>query len=594
MNDLDLWRRLRRPFPQADEILPPLRELADLPLDQRVAFLGLLSGPLAHTDSRVRAAALLALGGARGVPALQWLVSGLGDAEGEVRLAAAEGLRRSLLDGDWPRWAHTLFHPDAAVRQAAVAEGSPFPPPRWHKLYLLADPACNEAVFRELSRLDLSEAGYAILPVLREYAGQSEPLRTQALALLFRIPPELTLDWHLQFPSRAADAIEQLATGIPGPDEQALAVAHAGRDFLDDFLSLVWSPDAPPGYVRRLADVLVERLAGSADLRPRVLAALLLAAVRRGWSAELLGLCAGCRPGLLLSEAIPPDVRRAALPLLRRFGAGCPKLSDREVRDLARGPLCLRPDGSPDLEALGCLLHLVAENPFHRAGLWFTPPELVRAIAEQEAQVIPFFSVPGGYHAQARADWVARLCREVEAPRSPTVLALLLWAAPNQNRTILEPVDGPTAAAMLPILLELTERPLFQLSRGRSEGIGSFLAYRLQDPAHIEAFLLAPGRRRAPADRSAGAGGPGGPDHPPEHPGAVPAGGHAEQQPGVAAGGRGRRPGPHLGELTLRGRPQVGPRPAAPGDGVRPGERLAAGAAARPAGRRADPRLDRP
>jgi hypothetical protein len=39
------------------------------------------------------------------------------------------------------------------------------------------------------------------------------------------------------------------------------------------------------------------------------------------------------------------------------------------------------------------------------------------------------------------------------------------------------------------VLLDLVEQQPFQLSRGRSEGVSSFLAHRLQAPEHVESFL---------------------------------------------------------------------------------------------------------
>src|SRR4051794_41220356 len=101
MRDLHLWRLLQSPALDPAEAAPLLRELAELPLQQRAAFLGLLPPLLAHPDAALRAAALRPLAGATGRPALQRLVHALNDADREVRFAAVEALRDSVNGRDW-------------------------------------------------------------------------------------------------------------------------------------------------------------------------------------------------------------------------------------------------------------------------------------------------------------------------------------------------------------------------------------------------------------------------------------------------------------------------------------------------------------
>src|SRR6516165_2739224 len=119
MSDVALWALLRQPRPPADDLATLLTEMAGRPAAERAPFFGLLSGPLRHADPAVRAAAQSLLAGARGLPGLQAIVQGLSDPVETVRSAAVEALRAALMDGDAPRWAHALFHPDAAVRRAA-------------------------------------------------------------------------------------------------------------------------------------------------------------------------------------------------------------------------------------------------------------------------------------------------------------------------------------------------------------------------------------------------------------------------------------------------------------------------------------------
>src|SRR4051812_37076165 len=104
MRDLHLWRLLlERPF-DASAALPLLAGLAARPLQERVPFLGLLPVALGHADPAVRQAAVSALAGARGRPALQRLVAALSDESPAVREAGVDALRVSVQGGDWARW----------------------------------------------------------------------------------------------------------------------------------------------------------------------------------------------------------------------------------------------------------------------------------------------------------------------------------------------------------------------------------------------------------------------------------------------------------------------------------------------------------
>src|SRR5206468_12790683 len=116
VRDLHLWRLLQAPTPDPAEAAPLLRELAELPLQQRAAFLGLLPPLLAHPDAALRAAALRPLAGATGRPALQRIGHALNDPAGVVRLAAVAALRESGNGSDWACWDHALLHLDADVR----------------------------------------------------------------------------------------------------------------------------------------------------------------------------------------------------------------------------------------------------------------------------------------------------------------------------------------------------------------------------------------------------------------------------------------------------------------------------------------------
>src|SRR5689334_14494797 len=63
MRDLHLWRLLQEPTLAPGEIVPLLNQLAELPLLDRLAFLGLMPAAVQHADAGVRAAALGVLAG---------------------------------------------------------------------------------------------------------------------------------------------------------------------------------------------------------------------------------------------------------------------------------------------------------------------------------------------------------------------------------------------------------------------------------------------------------------------------------------------------------------------------------------------------
>ena len=219
MRDLHLWRLLQSRTLDPAATAPLLTELAGLPLDERIPFLGLLPPALIHADAPLRQAAVRVLGGALGRPALQKMVSALNDADEDVRRAAVEALRRSLLGGDWQRWVHVLFHPDAVVRLAAIAEND-FPPPFLYKLYLLADPVCQSVVESQMAGARIGGEG---LPLLFDFVRREVVPPAVARRLARAVVERLA-----ELPRRSP-AAEQRPHGNPG---KGLAPGLAPGPFL--------------------------------------------------------------------------------------------------------------------------------------------------------------------------------------------------------------------------------------------------------------------------------------------------------------------------------------------------------------------------
>src|SRR5690606_12621935 len=115
MRDLAIWRRLVAHTATAEDV----DALASLPLGRRVAYVGSPVPLTGHDQPAIRAAALRALAGARGVDAVRAIVARLDDDAAEVRDAAVFALREVARDAPY-RYVHALYHPRADVRRAAL------------------------------------------------------------------------------------------------------------------------------------------------------------------------------------------------------------------------------------------------------------------------------------------------------------------------------------------------------------------------------------------------------------------------------------------------------------------------------------------
>lgn len=137
MRDLDLWRRLATGSVEPGEIIA----LSIQSLTRRAPYLGGLVALAQHANASLRAAALDALAGVRGVPGVRVLVAALDDDEPTVRAAALRALRTTSLDAPH-RFVHALFHERLDVRRRALTEV----PPNATGLavHLRADAACAD------------------------------------------------------------------------------------------------------------------------------------------------------------------------------------------------------------------------------------------------------------------------------------------------------------------------------------------------------------------------------------------------------------------------------------------------------------------
>ena len=346
MRDLELWRSLHDGTVTAAQ----LRALAELPVARRAPFfthvVQLADGA---PDPALRAAALTAIGGARGVPAVEALVAALDDADAEVRAAALESLRQTGRDAPY-RLTHALFHPDVDVRRAALALELPHHAARL-ATYLRGDPACAEAASRfpwpeqSLSlAFDLHARG-SITPVtLVELV-----LRTPVASVRAFLEAE-----HGRSPEVVEDYLDE-AVRSPTP------VVAPGVDALDTLVSALDAAGLERSYEHVIEAVTPRK---QRRITRRAAAAMLSYASGRPATAQLVGACVALEPRLLGAASFPRDRVDAAVHGLIGFRWPV-RPTVPQVERLLALPLMRRDDGSPDLALAAALAGLL---PHRRLG----------------------------------------------------------------------------------------------------------------------------------------------------------------------------------------------------------------------------------
>ncbi len=377
MRDLSLFRLLvARAW--GDPSLPGLlRELADLtPRDRVPYFAGLLELLAADAPAVLHDLALRALAGADGYLALVTIVRHLGSAP-EPALVA---LRRAS-ETSPARWAHAVFHPDDAVRIAAVALGAP-EAARHLELHLVADPATRDVVLSRriparksdvVAVLELARAGKLPLDVARELLSNAD-----------------VAGWLAVSRARAAETCTAyLASALRegGPDGALLARAD---DDLDDLFAL-FAPDEAafallikragstlfaPAIARRTATALVRAIAGARD--PSAPPRWLLEAALR---AEL---------SLIRAPWISRAARREASIVLYA-SVDDPMQQEEEVLPLLFDPICTHENGGPDLTVIGAVLSRLPDYYYRNVVRWLGRGPLEAALAARPEESARFF-----------------------------------------------------------------------------------------------------------------------------------------------------------------------------------------------------------
>jgi hypothetical protein len=286
MRDLELYRRLVAGTATAAE----LAQVAAWPMSRRAPLLAYVAPLVSFDDPEMRAAALAALAGSRGITGVRAIVHALDDTDDRVRAAALDGLRATA--GHAPhRYAHALFHPSAELRRAALSGPQPT---NTHPMaiYLRADAATKDLAAsvpwpdKPLPlAFQLHAAGHVPGRELVELFLQ-RPLAEMRGFLGGRVAQRVPEQVY-PFVDQCLREGFQVAPGTDVIDTLIAAIVEAG-DFgrpMERFVELV-SPKRNWPLQRRAAAALISQLARS----PRI---------------ELVPLCVGLEPRTLAIPGFP-------------------------------------------------------------------------------------------------------------------------------------------------------------------------------------------------------------------------------------------------------------------------------------------------
>ncbi len=293
MHDLDIWRRLVAGHATADDV----NALATLPLGRRVAYIGSLV-PLASGGApAVRADALRALAGARGVEGVRAIVAELAADDAEVRAAALHALREVARDAPY-RFVHALFHPRVDVRRAALDGELPI---RIAELaiYLRADREVADLVHK--TRWPDGSFGLA----LDFYAGGHLPAHD--VVELFTHASGASLQ---AFVGRAQARTPEVIDAYLEQASRDVAAQPRGLDVLDTIVAAIVEAGAPPRALAQLVDVVTPK-DKNRQLARRAAAAL-LAQLSRAPNAALWSACVALEPRVLAFPCFGPTHADAA------------------------------------------------------------------------------------------------------------------------------------------------------------------------------------------------------------------------------------------------------------------------------------------
>jgi len=397
MRDLDIGRR----FASAQATVADLDALAARTLAQRGPYLGAILALVRASDPALRAAAVRALDGVRGVPGVRAVVEALAHADVAVSTAAVGALRTTARDAP-VRFAHALFHPRVEIRRAALG-GELLAKVAEIAIYLRADPACA----------DLARAiawPQAMLMLAFELHAMDAMPDAELVERVLATPIAELRTVLSEERGRAAIAVDAY---LPACAQEPTLVPPPGHDVLDQ---LVAAAD------ERTFARLVEAVTPHRWLRvTRRAAVAMLGALARGGIARpgLLAACAALHPPVLGHAWLAPaHVPAAAAGIARHGWPARPTARDTE-RLLALPGVRDAGDGLPDLALAATLAGLYPAQRLRGLARAVGTNALIAALVARDAGWDIICQLPGEMPALELA-WLGR----VERASVPRYVAL--------------------------------------------------------------------------------------------------------------------------------------------------------------------------
>lgn len=475
VDDLGLHRALTGDAPlDAETLLPLLRALAARAPAQRGPWIGMLAPALTCADARVRAAAVMALGGACGRAGVAAIVRALDDGDPEVR-AAATAASIATASVQPARIAHVVFHPRQDVRRGAYDAALP-DAARPIAAHRLADPAFPHG----LGALGLAPTQATIGLALE-------------LVRRGRVGADDVRDWIAEAPAVSlaawADGAPWRASGEVARVLDSLGSERPGLDRLDTIFAL-FRADTPAAPRERLANAMRALVAGRPPPYGRRVAASLACACADGWAPELLALAAYDAPLVLAWPSIPLATKRAAATALYAYPKPRATTPPLMIQRMVESPLARRGGGLVDLRVAGAVARFQTTKPPYE---WLTDvlglDAVVRSFLHDPEDAAPFLSLEDA-SPKGRGWMVDRLLERAGAD-APRVHAIAAVRGPVAELAALSRLPAAARAAIVERLLALEARPELAFDDARASAIASALLDGAGDEHALVARWLA-------------------------------------------------------------------------------------------------------
>jgi hypothetical protein len=447
MDDLGLWHRLGEPIEgdAVQAVVSGLRDLAGLSVLVRAPWLGRVAPLVGHASPEVRAAAVRALGGCRGITGVRAIVAALDDDDDDVRSAGLAALHDTAKHAPL-RFTHALFHPRAAVRAAAVALDPPHPVADL-RAYLRGD---EDPAIAEVARAGAWPKSPLVL-VLDMFA-RGMVTADEAADALGRVPAPELRTLLLSGARRSGDQVRASSRAVKAHEAPPPLQGH---DLVDGILRVIDGAARPTALLRAFVDAVIGHR--DRELRRRVAVAVLEAARVRTPDDALLGLAGACMPAIVVCRGLPRALRSAALSGLGTHREQLGRVEGDLVRSMLDGDLVRDESGALVLSAIACVAGLLAERRVAELTERFGAEPLVAAVLADAAGWEAMCRIPEG-----PAEWILEQIAKLHRDRLPEHLATALVrfaASPTKTRleTALAGLAAEDAGPALSALLSACE-----------------------------------------------------------------------------------------------------------------------------------------